>query len=137
MGLAEEMAVLTTQDWPYEVSEFKCHLCGNCCRGDGYVELTETDIEAIAEYLGLRRREFLDTYCKWDEETRRWHLIDQSDPEQSCVFLSTDNKCRVNEVKPSQCRGFPMRWRPENILDFCAGWRAAAGLPPAEKKTMT
>ena len=124
-------------EWPYEVSQFVCHQCGNCCRGDGYVELSEKNIADISEYLDLSREGFLDTYCQYDHPSRTWHMIDQSDALKSCIFLSEDNSCRINPVKPQQCRDFPMGWRADNILDFCQGWRAAAGLPPASKRTMT
>ncbi|MCB2153907.1 YkgJ family cysteine cluster protein [bacterium] len=125
------------EEWPYEVGEFVCHQCGNCCRGEGYVELNKKNIDEIAEFLGLSRESFLDTYCQYDRPTHKWHLIDQSDDLKSCIFLAQDNSCRINPVKPQQCRDFPARWRPENIMDFCEGWRAAAGHPPANKRTMS
>ena len=125
------------RQWPYEVEEFVCHQCGNCCRGDGYVELSEGNIAQISEFLDLSREAFLDTFAQFDRPTQTWHLIDQSDDLKSCIFLAEDNSCRINPVKPQQCRDFPTRWRPDNIIDFCEGWRAAAGLPPPEKRTMT
>lgn len=131
------MTQQTETQWPYAVGRFACHLCGNCCRGDGFVELTNADVKRIAAFLELTREEFLDRYCKLDEKTMRWHLIDQRDALKSCVFLQKDNKCSINDVKPQQCRDFPTKWRPDNIADFCEGWRAAAGLPPPRKRTMT
>jgi Fe-S-cluster containining protein len=124
-------------DWPYPVTAFKCHQCGNCCRGDGYVEMTDKDITAAADHLGIAKAEFLSTYALRDAATKTWHLRDQGDAEQSCIFLEKEGGCRIHEAKPQQCRDFPTRWRPANIMDFCAGWRAAAGLPPADRKTMT
>ena len=124
-------------EWPYEVGKFTCHLCGNCCRGDGYVELTDTDIRRIAKFLELTREVFLDRYCKYDKPSGVWNLIDKNDKLQSCIFLNKDNTCQINDAKPKQCRDFPTKWRPDNILEFCEGWRAAAGLPPAKKQTMT
>jgi len=81
--------------------------------------------------------DFLAGHCKFDDSSHTWHLIDQSDPDKCCTFLTPDNKCRIHEVKPKQCIGFPIKWRPDNILDFCEGWRTAAGLPPPEKRTMS
>jgi len=129
---------MSTADWPYPVNEFKCHLCGNCCRGEGYVEMLEDDIERAAAFLGVSDEGFRERYCDYDRTEKMWHLIDQGDAEKSCIFLNKDNTCKIHEAKPYQCAGFPKRWRPENIMDFCAGWRAAAGLPPAdEKRTMS
>lgn len=122
--------------WPYPVKEFKCHQCGNCCRGDGYVELTNSDIQRISSHLGLEREEFFAEYCTFDNKTMRWNLIDQGDAEQSCIFLTKENGCRVHQTKPHQCEGFPTRWRSDNILEYCDGWRALEGLPPAERKTI-
>lgn len=126
-----------TEDWPYPVAPFVCHQCGNCCRGDGFVELTDEEIDRMAKHLGLTRDDFLGRYGEYHKPSRKWHLIDQDDDLQSCIFLQPDNSCRVHEAKPDQCRNFPMAWRPDNILEFCEGWRAAAGLPPAPKRTMT
>lgn len=123
--------------WPYPVDRFQCHRCGNCCRGDGYVELTDHDIERIAAFLGLEPAGFLDAYCHFDAKTKRWNLIDQNDEHQSCIFLTAENTCRIHESKPEQCEGFPTKWRPANILEFCEGWRAAAGLPPSAHRTMS
>ena len=123
-------------EWPYEVKQFVCHQCGNCCRGDGYVELTARDLDAIPRLLEISQEEFLETYCQYDKRSGRWHLIDQGDEEQSCIFLTKDTRCRVHDAKPEQCVGFPMRWRSDNILDYCDGWRAMEGLPPSKKRTI-
>ncbi|MGF1573058.1 MAG: YkgJ family cysteine cluster protein [Sumerlaeia bacterium] len=125
-----------TTNWPYPVKEFKCHQCGNCCRGDGYVELTDKDIEKISGHLGLEREVFFADYCIFDDKTMRWNLIDQGDIEQSCIFLTKENGCRVHAAKPHQCEGFPTRWRSSNIAEYCDGWRALEGLPPAKRKTI-
>ncbi|MDK2970969.1 MAG: uncharacterized protein PWP23_724 [Candidatus Sumerlaeota bacterium] len=131
------MAKDRTEDWPYPVAPFVCHRCGNCCRGEGYVALTDADIDGMAEALGIGRDDFLGRYTRWEKDTRGHVLLDQRDELKSCIFLQEDNGCRVHAAKPQQCRDFPMKWRPENIIEFCEGWRAAAGLEPPKKKTMT
>jgi Fe-S-cluster containining protein len=131
------MAGETNEGWPYPVAPFVCHRCGNCCRGDGFVALTPEDIDAMAACLGLDRADFLGRYAKWDKGERCHVLLDQKDEHKSCIFLQEDNGCRVHAAKPQQCRDFPMKWRPDNILEFCEGWRAAAGLKPADKRTMS
>jgi Fe-S-cluster containining protein len=112
-------------------------MCGNCCRGDGYVVLTEEDIQGMAGRLDLERDEFLKTFARWESKMRKWILQDQEDPLKSCIFLLPDQSCAVHEDKPKQCREFPFRWRSPNIAEYCEGWRAMIGLPPAEKQTMT
>lgn len=119
-------------------SRFRCHQCGNCCRGDGYVSLGERDIDRLADFLDMARDSFLEQYADFDAATHAWRLKDQEDPEQSCIFLTPENGCRVHPAKPHQCEGFPFRWRSSNIEDYCEGWRAAAGLPPlGDKKTIS
>ena len=114
--------------WPYEVEPFQCHRCGNCCRGDGYVLMTADDVTRAAAHLGLDEAAFRAEFCR-TQAGGSVHLVDQGDALRSCVFLSADNLCRVHEAKPEQCQGFPMKWRPGNVLEICAGLRAAAGLP--------
>ncbi len=123
-------------EWPYPVKNFTCHMCGNCCRGDGYVELTAKDITAMAAHFGMKEPEFLERYCTYHKPTHSWHLIDQDDDLQTCIFLTDDNRCRVHGAKPEQCEGFPTRWRSSNIAEYCAGWRAMEGLPPSDKRTI-
>jgi len=113
--------------------EFVCHRCGNCCRGDGFVQITNSDLERAAAYLGIGRQEFLDTYCQLEVDGAI-SLRDQDDAEQSCIFLTEEEGlfgCRIHGEKPTQCAGFPFTWRPKDLLDFCHGARAASGLPPA------
>lgn len=111
---------------------FRCHGCGNCCRGDGYVFLEDAEIRRLAVYLDLSVEEFTERYTR-TIESGRLVLKDQDDADKSCVFLK-ENRCTVHEAKPDQCRDFPRKWRPSNIETFCEGWREAAGLPPIGKK---
>lgn len=122
--------------WPYEVEPFHCHRCGNCCRGDGFVRMTEDDLERAAALLGRTRAEFLAESCRV-QPNGDIHLIDQADPLRSCTFLSADNLCRIHHAKPAQCEGFPMKWRPPDVLDLCAALRHAAGLPPPRRRTIS
>lgn len=129
------MAGSNRPGWPYK-EEFQCHRCGNCCRGDGFVDLTPDDILRASRLLGLTGEEFIETYCRRDGELII--LLDQGDELESCIFLTEDEEglagCRIHEAKPSQCAGFPFRWRPRNILKFCDGMRALEGLPPTRPK---
>ena len=124
--------------WPYR-EEFQCHRCGNCCRGDGFVEITERDADRAAAALGIDTERFLDDYCQYSG-TFPTHLKDQEDELISCIFLFQDDQglygCQIHEAKPTQCAGFPFEWRPRDVLQFCEGMRAMEGLPPAKRLTM-
>ena len=99
--------------------------------------LTDEDIDGMAARCEMEREIFLATYARWEAKMRRWVLLDQEDELRSCIFLNADQSCAVHEDKPKQCREFPHKWRSSNIADFCEGWRAMIGLPPAEKQTMS
>jgi hypothetical protein len=79
-------AAMAEQEWPYEVEPFRCHRCGNCCRGDGFVNMTEDDLARAADLLGRTRDEFVTEYCSTQPDGQIL-LIDQADPLRSCIFL--------------------------------------------------
>lgn len=115
---------------------FSCHQCGNCCRGDGVVMLEAADIRRAALYLDLTEEQFLQAHARPLPDGG--HVLrDQGDPRHSCIFLTPENTCRIHEAKPRQCRDFPRKWRPPNVLEYCAGLRAAARLGPPPKDVMT
>jgi Fe-S-cluster containining protein len=102
--------------------EFKCLLCGNCCRIPGYVRVSEAEIDRIAEYVGIEVYEFISTYTRLTNCRRGLSLIEHEDG--SCVFLRSDGRCLIEDVKPEQCQKFPFDWRYDNMNEVCAGWRA-------------
>lgn len=112
----------------YEIREFACARCGNCCRGEGFVRVGPLEAERIASYLDLTVAQFTQGYCREPDsgeaagEGELW-LIDQPGPEKACVFLA-GNACLVNAAKPDQCVGFPMTWRTRDAADYCVGLRA-------------
>lgn len=111
----------------YEIREFACAMCGNCCRGDGYVRVTPEDVVRMAENLNMDPEQFKANYTRTPEvlsqaqEGDLW-LLDKPGPEQECIMLQ-DNRCRVHAAKPTQCVGFPLKWRTPDIMDYCEGMR--------------
>ena len=80
-------------------------MCGNCCRGEGYVYLTRDDVNRISEKLGLARDEFLKKYTY--RHNRRPVVKNESN--MDCIFLE-DSMCAIHEVKPRQCTKWPF-WK--------------------------
>lgn len=109
----------------YEIEEFRCAMCGNCCRGEGYVRLRPEDVTAMAAHLGLSEEEFCAEYTRPAGIAAHaaagdiW-LKDKPGPEQECIMLE-NNLCRVHPVKPPACVGFPLKWRTPDVMDYCEG----------------
>lgn len=111
----------------YQLKEFVCLCCGNCCRGDGIVRVRPAEANRIAAYLGLSVAEFYARFTREpdipDEAASgvRW-LVDKPGKGQECVFLE-ENRCGIHPVKPEKCRTFPLAWRTHDVLEYCAGLR--------------
>jgi Fe-S-cluster containining protein len=100
--------------------QFRCTGCGRCCEGpDGYVWLELTDIERLADHLGLDRFAFTRRHVR--RVHRDLALVDQ--PNGDCVFYRRGEGCTVYEARPRQCRTYPF-W-PE-VVKSQKSWRAEA-----------
>lgn len=92
------------------MSNFVCTRCGNCCRWSGCVIVTPARIDAIAAFLGITPEAFIEQWTKLTPDRQGLTLIEKADG--SCIFLE-DGKpagCRIEPVKPEQCRRFPEQW---------------------------
>lgn len=96
--------------------QFECTACGQCCTRPGLVFLTPADIEAIAAHFEMSEEEVKVSLLERDGPD--WVLY--VDEEEDCPFLY-DNRCRIHEVKPLQCRTYPF-W-PE-LVGHRRAWRA-------------
>ncbi len=109
----------------YKIEEFTCRRCGNCCKGDGIVNLLEEDIRAAAKYLQITRDNFLQSYTTVNESGERWLIDKFVAGEQWCVFLERDEqcayRCRIQQAKPEQCTHFPFKWRSKDAVQWCEG----------------
>src|SRR5687767_3034645 len=109
----------------YQVKPFACAMCGNCCRGEGYVRVTAADVSAMAALLNISEETFRATYTRTPDYPDHaavgdlW-LHDKPGPEQECIFLE-GNACRIHDAKPTQCVGFPLKWRTPDIMNYCVG----------------
>jgi Fe-S-cluster containining protein len=86
------------------------------------------DIARAAQLLGISVDAFCAAYTRAPEIAEHaqvgdlW-LIDKPGPEMECVFLD-GNRCRIHLAKPTQCIGFPLKWRTPDVLDYCIGMQA-------------
>ena len=89
---------------------FECRGSGHCCHARGaygYVYLTLEDRARLAGHLGLSTAAFTRRHCAKTEG-----ILHLKHPELDCAFLE-ENRCRVYEARPTQCRTWPF-W-PENM----------------------
>lgn len=85
----------------------ECDRCTACCRWPGQVKVTDAEIRAMAAHLGLAEADFIADFTRLNVNRSGLALTDQANG--ACVFLD-GNDCRVNPVKPQQCRDFPNLW---------------------------
>lgn len=107
-----------------------CRRCGACCRVEGYVRLRAKDVEAIAAHLGLSVDAFTCRYTRLTDDRRGLSLTEK--PDGSCIFLESDNTCRIQAAKPDQCRSFPMEWRFDGYETICEAAKASRATAPAD-----
>ena len=96
--------------------------CGGCCRVAGTVRLSGQEVDAIANALGLPVEKVTARYLELMPDRRGLTVAQQLDG--ACVFLE-ENRCRIQAVKPRQCREFPHNWRYDNTEEICKGLRDA------------
>lgn len=95
-----------------------CQRCGTCCRWEGDVCVSEEEVTAIARYLKMDEQDFIDRYCRLRFNRRGLSLIDA--PDGACIMLTPEG-CRIQEVKPQQCKDFPCRWNFPGWEKLCPG----------------
>lgn len=96
--------------------------CTNCCRVQGYVYLTEEDLQRAASFLGLEAEEFERRYVYRTKHLRRL----RKPPKGQCPFLK-DHGCSIHPAKPTQCRLFPF-W--PDLLEDARNWSATGARCP-------
>lgn len=85
----------------------ECQRCAACCRWPGWVRVSAEEIARIAAFLGLSEREFIARHTRLHPDRRGLALLEQANGE--CEFLD-GRDCRIQSVKPQQCRDFPNVW---------------------------
>ena len=106
------------------ISGFVCRRCGACCRiEDGIVRVSAAEIGRIAAFLGMAEQDFIDRETEVAPDRRG--LVLKSRPDGACAWLSGDNLCRINPVKPDKCRTFPHEWTNGDSDRICPGLAAS------------
>jgi Fe-S-cluster containining protein len=106
---------------------YECQRCTACCRWPGQVKIDEAEIARMAAFLGRTEFDFIQEFTRLRADRRGLSL--QERPGGECIFLD-GRDCRIQPVKPKQCRGFPNLWR---FPDFDEKCRAIPREVPAEE----
>jgi Fe-S-cluster containining protein len=80
------------------------------------VKLTDSDISAISNFLGLSEIDFIQEFTRLRPRRDGLALTDQ--PDGACIFLE-GRDCRIQPVKPIQCSGFPNEWNFTGWREVC------------------
>ena len=101
-----------------DLSNFQCIGCHACCRETGYVRIGKDEPDTISSFLGLCVHDFIARYTVLTKDRTGLSLMEKEDG--ACIFL-TDMGCKINSVKPLQCREFPQKWKFSGFETIC-GW---------------
>ena len=79
--------------------------------------MTEDEVDEIAEFLGFATEDFIESYTRLSANRQHLSIIDKEGSDE-CVMLE-DGGCKIHDVKPKQCRGFPNDWKFPNWRKYC------------------
>ena len=88
-------------------SSYDCCQCHNCCEAYQVI-LEEGEAKAIAGFLGQSEGAFIDAYLAKAEDGYEIRG-------KPCPFLCADGRCRIQECKPSSCKGYPFMDQPDRM----------------------
>ena len=111
--------------WYGEGLRFECTECGDCCTGEaGYVWVTEEEIEALAQAVGVEVDRFREHYLR--RLAGGTSLVEFANGD--CVlFDRSTRRCKAYEARPRQCRTWPF-W--ESNVRTRQAWRQTRGACP-------
>lgn len=100
--------MLEDSNFSFSFDQNKCEQCGGkCCTGEsGYIFVTPTEIQRIAEFLGFEFSTFCQNFVKKVGYRYSLREILEDNGAYSCVFFK-NGKCQIYEMRPMQCVKFP------------------------------
>jgi Fe-S-cluster containining protein len=108
-GIDEEVNRLHEEAFRY----IDCKSCANCCKTTSPI-FKERDIVTLAKHFKLRPSQFTSQYLHLDADGD--YVLNAA----PCPFLGADNLCKVYDVRPQACRGYPHTDEPvfRKVLDI-------------------
>ena len=100
---------------------FQCRQCGDCCRGNGGILVSQKEMRRMAAFLKLSPKDFRQRYVT--ASSLGPNLVTSNGV---CIF-QVEKRCRVHPVKPHICREWP--YLPA-LLKFAEEFEEAKGACP-------
>lgn len=100
----------------YPDTWFQCDRCTACCKWPGDVKVEDHEVSAIAEFLEMDEDDFIQQFTRLRMNRNGLSLIERENHE--CIMLEND-RCKIQAVKPFQCKGFPNRWNFKDWQKVC------------------
>lgn len=100
-----------------EDSVYVCQRCTACCKWPGDVCIGDSEVSRIAEHLGMEEHVFVQEYTRIRANRTGLSLVDKEGTTE-CIMLEGKD-CRIQDVKPEQCRGFPNKWNFPGWQEQC------------------
>ena len=101
--------IIKKEGYDYVFDASACSSCeARCCTGEsGYIHVSASEIESIADFLGLDPQEFTKIYLY--KHGYRYSIKERKIGESyECAFYNREsNGCAIYETRPQQCRTFP------------------------------
>lgn len=88
--------------------------------------MTELEVDAIAQYLKIPLEEFLRDHTRLTQDRSSLSLLEKADG-SCCYYDDAAHSCRIQPVKPAQCRAFPYNWNFPGWEKLCAGAKKSGG----------
>ena len=107
------------------VQRWSCHSCGNCCRHHQII-ITDAERQRILDQKWTTADGVPAGEAAFARVAGQYRLAHQNDG--ACVFLNTDNRCRIHakfgeSAKPLACRVYPFAFFPTGERSVGLGLR--------------
>ena len=84
------------------------------------MKVTAEEADSIAGFLGMAPRAFIESLTRLSPDRTTLSLLEKKDG--SCFFYDeAAHSCRIQPVKPGQCRAFPFTWNFPGWEKICEG----------------
>ena len=87
--------------------KFSCQRCGHCCTSEGYVFITQEDLDNLMNNEGFSLEDLKNHYFS----TFRGYTVLRDNASGACIFWDNEIKgCKIYKNRPVQCRTYPF-WK--------------------------